>query len=39
MSPQTLAALRKYQKSKNIKTTGKLDENTQSAIIDDIVAR
>jgi peptidoglycan hydrolase-like protein with peptidoglycan-binding domain len=29
MTPQTLSALRKYQKSKNIKTTGKLDENTR----------
>ncbi len=39
MTPQTLSALRKYQKSKNIKTTGKLDEPTQSAMIDDIIAR
>jgi 3D (Asp-Asp-Asp) domain-containing protein/lysozyme family protein len=39
MTPQTLAALRKYQKSKNIKATGKLDEATKSAMIDDMVAR
>jgi hypothetical protein len=39
MTPQTLSALRKYQKSKNIKTTGKLDENTRWAMIEDIMTR
>ncbi len=37
MTPRTLVAIRKYQKSKNIKTTGVLDERTRSAMIDDIV--
>lgn len=36
MTPRTLVAIRKYQKSKNIKATGKLDENTRIAMIDDI---
>ncbi|MBX9809258.1 peptidoglycan-binding protein, partial [Candidatus Gracilibacteria bacterium] len=36
MSPRTLVAIRKYQKSKNIKVTGKLDELTRGAMIDDI---
>ena len=36
MTPRTLVAIRKYQKSKQIKTTGKLDDTTRSAMIDDI---
>ena len=36
MTPRTLVAIRKYQKSKNIKPTGTLDEITKSAMIDDI---
>lgn len=36
MTPRTLVAIRKYQKSKNIKATGKLDENTRIAMIEDI---
>ena len=38
MSPRTLLALRKYQKSKNIKATGTLDESTQAAMIDDMTS-
>ena len=38
MTPRTLLALRKYQKSKNIKTTGTLDESTQAAMIDDMTS-
>ncbi len=37
MSPRTLLALRKYQATKKLKTTGKIDEATQTAMIDDIV--
>lgn len=36
MTARTLVAIRKYQKSRNIKTTGALDETTRSAMIDDI---
>ena len=36
MTPRTLVAIRKYQKSKNLKPTGTLDEITKSAMIDDI---
>ena len=36
MNSRTLVAIRKYQKSKNIKTTGTLDEITRSTMIDDI---
>lgn len=38
MTPRTLLALRKYQKSKNIKTTGTLDEPTRAAMIDDMTS-
>ncbi len=38
MTGRTLLALRKYQKSKNIKTTGTLDEATQGAMIDDMTS-
>ncbi len=38
MQPRTLLAIRKYQKIKNIKATGKLDEATQTAMIDDMVS-
>jgi peptidoglycan hydrolase-like protein with peptidoglycan-binding domain len=38
MSPRTLIALRKYQRSKDIRPTGSLDESTRSAMIDDIVS-
>ncbi|MBC7503921.1 peptidoglycan-binding protein [Candidatus Gracilibacteria bacterium] len=38
MRPRTLLALRKYQKTKNIKATGKLDEATQTAMIDDMTS-
>lgn len=39
MNSRTLLALRKYQKSKNIRPTGVLDESTRSAMIDDMVSR
>lgn len=36
MNSRTLVAIRKYQKSKNLKTTGTLDEMTRITMIDDI---
>ena len=36
MTPRTLVAIRKYQKSKKIKTTGSIDESTRIAMIDDL---
>ena len=38
MTGRTLLALRKYQKSKNIKNTGTIDEPTRSAMIDDMTS-
>ena len=38
MTGRTLLALRKYQAAKNIKTTGKIDAATQSAMIDDMTS-
>lgn len=38
MTPRTLVAIRKYQKSKNIKPTGQLNDITKSAMIDDMAS-
>lgn len=38
MNSRTLVAIRKYQKSKNIKATGTLDEITRNTMIDDIAS-
>lgn len=38
MTTKTLVAIRKYQKARNIKTTGKLDDITRSAMIDDMAS-